>query len=194
MDVDVLGIILVTLFSIVECGPLSGLDLKDIDFKKVLKSPHERNEVCLNICDFKEWSEWTNCTATCGGGNQWRRRYLCCPKNETVNGCYRHCQKKCCQEHNKKDSKCNRFKQCKFEPISHWESQECNTRCYNGGSYLGVDKNCGCRNGFEGACCEIEKEQSLEAFLELNIKRQGERTTHHRHRHDHRQRQRNGNG
>lgn len=92
-------------------------------------------EAC-DTCSLSDWFQWSSCTEACGGGIQSRQRSLCCP----VNVPYDTCLSGLCRD------------LVTYNDTSM--TDECNTKCYNGGTY---DSICICPSGWTGKCCEIRK-------------------------------------
>lgn len=80
-------------------------------------------------CRWEDWSAWSTCTRTCGGGNQHRTRRVW------------HYDK----------PECDGFEKCASNDMG-WDFQHCNTICYNGGIYVSR-YYCNCVNGTYGNCC-----------------------------------------
>jgi hypothetical protein len=87
-------------------------------------------------CDLSPWLQWSNCTATCGGGVQKRIKSICCPANVTYSAC---------------SSRCN------LTTADLEDRRSCAQTCSFGGVYDKQNGNCRCRRGYVGACCDFSK-------------------------------------
>ncbi|XP_056023169.1 uncharacterized protein LOC130046342 isoform X2 [Ostrea edulis] len=90
----------------------------------------------VTVCDQLQWSEWTTCSQSCGGGSQTRKRDICglpeWGEEEVEDRCWK--------------------------PL-RIEHRFCNTECLNDGMYVG--DVCTCKPGKTGICCENEGLMSL---------------------------------
>ena len=85
-------------------------------------------------CRWDTWEAWSSCTATCGGGTQKRSRKVW----------------------NLNTPECEGFEACATNDLG-WQTQACNTQCYNGGSYVSIGPYfgfCRCPDGKKGRCCQ----------------------------------------
>ncbi|CAG2222391.1 unnamed protein product [Mytilus edulis] len=91
------------------------------------------------VCDIEEWAPWSSCSATCGGGEQIRKKYMCCDdtvKPKTLQNCLDHCNL----------------------TISWYESnaeekRHCGFHCMHG-KYNRKEHQCKCESEYSGVCCE----------------------------------------
>ncbi|XP_076080292.1 uncharacterized protein LOC143051148 [Mytilus galloprovincialis] len=91
------------------------------------------------VCDIEEWAPWSFCSATCGGGEQIRKKYMCCDdtvKPKTLQNCLDHCNL----------------------TISWYESnaeekRHCGFHCMHG-KYNRKEHQCKCESEYSGVCCE----------------------------------------
>ena len=87
-------------------------------------------------CRWDTWEAWSSCTATCGGGTQKRSRAVWSLDTPDCEG----------------------FEAC-ATPGSGWQTQACNTQCFNGGSFISFGDYgfCSCPAGKKGICCQESK-------------------------------------
>ena len=104
-----------------------------------------------DICEWGPWSDWTECSRTCGGGLRNKTRGICCRTDQTLESCL---------------LDCNLDLSSALASSSVVES--CNEECYSqgGGSYVKltpVSGYCECSNPYEGSCCETGN-----SYLQIN--------------------------
>jgi hypothetical protein len=88
-------------------------------------------EDCTDVaaCGQLPWSEWTECSQSCGGGSQIRKREICGLPEWNEEEIEDRCRKP-----------------------SRIQHRVCNAQCLNGGLF--VDDICICKSGNDGVCCE----------------------------------------
>lgn len=139
-----------------------------------LCDPRSKNEVhpcntqsCEKCIDGKwsHWSEWTQCSASCGGGVTWRHRNIarmargCGEEPHGVQQHYKPCNQ---------DKSCGVDADCKWHQWSDWS--DCTSRCDGTKrrnrdiASLGVGSGKGCSGAAEevAACNSADKEGCLE--------------------------------
>ena len=88
-------------------------------------------------CRWEMWEAWSSCTATCGGGTQERSRGIW----------------------NIDTPECEGFEVCATADLG-WQTQACNTQCFNEGSFTSDGSYygyCSCPAGIRGSCCQESK-------------------------------------
>lgn len=83
-------------------------------------------------CFWGVWTEWSDCSTTCGGGTRYRDRMVW---HDDV-------------------PECDGFEFCASADMGS-ENNECNTFCENGGTYF--ESICSCLPGNFGRCCDESK-------------------------------------
>ncbi|KAH3780598.1 hypothetical protein DPMN_158416 [Dreissena polymorpha] len=88
-------------------------------------------------CYWKDWEQWSACTATCGGGRRQRERWV----------------------HHRDAPECDKFLDCASNDMG-WDYDTCGKTCFNSGTYVEYSTHltfCNCRDGTTGKCCETSK-------------------------------------
>ena len=85
-------------------------------------------------CHLGQWTQWTQCNASCGGGISMRFKTLCCDHSYTD-------VTKCATD-------------CNVTRSDYSESKQCGQTCVNGVFKINV---CQCPTGYIGTCCESSK-------------------------------------
>jgi len=93
-------------------------------------------ESCPTRCRWNPWDPWSECSRTCGGGRQYRYRTYCCKSSlaNDIEACFNNCGRDVSEYYD-----------------GYRETQNCNTRCYNGGT-IGT-YGCQCPDVFYDFCC-----------------------------------------
>ncbi|XP_022330019.2 CUB and sushi domain-containing protein 3-like [Crassostrea virginica] len=81
-------------------------------------------------CNWVTWMAWSDCSKSCGGGRRYRSREVSIRTD------------KCALD----------FNVCATDDMG-WEFSDCNTICFNGGTFSSV---CVCLIGWYGSCCSNE--------------------------------------
>ncbi|XP_071166127.1 thrombospondin-1-like [Mytilus edulis] len=84
-------------------------------------------------CYLSSWSQWSNCTSSCGGGTSRRFKPLCCDTTYTSIG-------KCATD-------------CNITTKDYVEDKVCGHTCVNG---VFRQNKCQCPKQFTGKCCESD--------------------------------------
>lgn len=82
-------------------------------------------------CNWVTWMAWSDCSKSCGGGRRYRSREVSIRTD------------KCALD----------FNVCATDDMG-WEFSDCNTICFNGGTFSSV---CVCLIGWYGSCCSNGK-------------------------------------
>ena len=93
-----------------------------------------------DLCTFmNQTTGVSSCSASCGGGQQYYYRYVCC-LNLTRSDC---------------ESRCN-LTLTLTKSIQHFIG--CGQECYGGGTFNETTESCLCPQGTTGPCCDLSKD------------------------------------
>nr|XP_022343567.1 uncharacterized protein LOC111136761 [Crassostrea virginica] len=92
----------------------------------------------------------SSCSATCGGGQQFYYRYVCC-LNLNRSDCESHCN----------------LTLTLTKSIQHFIG--CGQECYGGGTFNETTESCLCPQGTTGPCCDLKSQNTSKGSLYVSV-------------------------